>query len=98
MTFADLGFDKFLNKPSNSQNEIPEDEIDILLQAISGSKITEGVSQSTNKRMDVNYDQGQIQFKDGDNTRVEIGKFIDGKFGLRVYGADGVSVAVDSTN
>ena len=64
------------------------------MRGISADKITEGISKSDALKVD--YNQGQITRVEGAATRVELGKFTDGKFGMRVYDASG-TVIVDST-
>jgi len=95
MTYEELNYDKFFSKPKTMQVEYSDPDFDLLVRSISANKITEGVSQS--KTLKVDYNEGQITKTEGATTRLEIGKFLDGKFGLRVYDASG-NVMVDSTS
>ena len=55
------------------------------------------MARSLNKVMFLDFDKGNLKLKQGNLTRVEIGKFIDDKFGLRVYDKSG-NIVVDSTD
>lgn len=93
--YQQLGYDKFLNKPKQ-QTEVASDEFDIYVDKITGSKITEGAAQSTNGRLEIDFDDGGILIKEGDVVRAELKKFVDNKIGLRVYNKDG-TVSIDNT-
>jgi hypothetical protein len=95
MTLEELGFDKFLNK-SKPPQQFAADDIDYILEAISGDKITEGIATSSNERLAVDFNNGMIQIKEGDSIRAEFGKFVDEKIGVRVYDSSG-STVVDNT-
>ena len=94
MSWADLGLTKFLAKPRKSFVEYNASDFDLFVDDISGNKIKEGIAQ--NKVFSLNFDDGTFQRKEGDIIRLSIGKFNDGKFGLRVYDASGTTI-VDQT-
>lgn len=95
MTWEDLGYNKFLTKPKPAQIEYSDSDFDLLVRDISADKITSGVSQS--KTLKIDYNAGQITKAEGNITRLEIGKFTDGKFGMRVYDSSGTTV-IDQTS
>lgn len=96
MDYLELGFDKFLNRLNQEQQQIGSDEFDLFVDTITGSKINSGLSQSINGRMEIDFDNGSITFKEGTVVRAEIRKFLDNKFGLRVYNSTG-DVTIDQT-
>ena len=95
MIYTDLNYDNFFSKPQQGLPEYSDSDFDLLVQAISAGKITEGISQSKNLKID--YDEGQIVRFEGATSRLEIGKFSDGKFGMRVYDASGTTT-IDNTS
>ena len=97
MDFTELGYNNFLKKEIKLPQEISSDTFDLFTQNISANKIAEGVARSLNKVMFLDFDKGNLKLKQGNLTRVEIGKFIDDKFGLRVYDKSG-NIVVDSTD
>src|SRR3990167_6203557 len=97
MDLTELGYNNFLRKELKLPQEISSDTFDLFTQNISANKIAEGVARSLNKVMFLDFDKGNLKLKQGNLTRVEIGKFIDDKFGLRVYDKSG-NIVVDSTN
>ena len=92
--YTELGYDKALNKPSIGYKTQTSDDFSLAVDNINASKITQGVSQGTNLGLD--YDKGLVEIKEGSTTRIVTGKFLDGKFGMRVYDASGTMV-IDST-
>ena len=92
--WADLGLTRFLAKPRKSFVEYNASDFDLFVDDISGNKIKEGIAQ--NKVFSLNFDDGTIERKEGDITRLSIGKFNDGKFGLRVYDSSG-DLSIDQT-
>lgn len=97
MDFTELGYNNFLKKEIKLPQEISSDTFDLFTQNISANKIAEGVARSLNKVMFLDFDKGNLKLKQGNLIRVEIGKFIDDKFGLRVYDKSG-NIVVDSTD
>lgn len=94
LSWADLGLTKFLAKPRKSFVEYNASDFDLFVDTISGNKLKEGLAG--NKVFTLNFDDGTYQKKEGDTVRMTIGKFNDGKFGLRVYDASGTAI-VDQT-
>jgi len=93
--YTKLGYDKALNKEGNEVERFTDIDFDHKVDSINASKITQGISQGT--RLGLDYDNGLVTVKEGKATRVVTGKFLDGKFGLRVYDASGV-VTIDNTS
>ena len=93
--YLELGLTKFLAKPRKSFEEYNVGDFDLIVDSISGSKLKEGKAE--NKLFSIDFADGTIERKEGEITRLSIGKFNDGKFGLRVYDASGVTV-IDQTN
>jgi len=92
--YTDLGYDKALNKQQDVVERYTDVDFDQKVDAISASKITQGVSQGT--KLGLDYDNGLVTVKENNTTRVVTGKFLDGKFGMRVYDSSGVQV-IDNT-
>lgn len=84
-----------LSTGSNAQ-QISADQLDYLVQSMSGSKVSGGQMTSTNGAMSIDLDQGVIAFKNGGILKAEVRKFLDDKVGLKVYNGDG-TVAVNQT-
>lgn len=93
-SYMNLGYTKFLDKENDSQQQIPDTDFDTLVQSIDASKINQGRSNSNTLTID--YDEGLIERYEGEILRTKVGKFEDGKFGLRVYDTTG-TVVIDST-
>ena len=92
--YTQLGYDKALNKQQDVVERYTDVDFDQKVDSISASKITQGVSQGT--KLGLDYDNGLVTVKENNTTRVVTGKFLDGKFGMRVYDSSG-NVTVDST-
>ena len=92
--YTDLGYDKALNKQQDVVERYTDVDFDQKVDSISASKITQGVSQGT--KLGLDYEKGVVTVKENNTTRVVTGKFLDGKFGMRVYDSSGVQV-IDQT-
>jgi len=92
--YTQLGYDKALNKQQDVVERYTDVDFDQKVDSISASKITQGVSQGT--KLGLDYDNGLVTVKENNTTRVVTGKFLDGKFGMRVYDSSGVQV-IDQT-
>src|SRR3990167_4264240 len=93
--YTDLGYDKALNKQQDVVERYTDVDFDQKVDSISASKITQGVSQGT--KLGLDYDNGSVTIRENNTTRIVTGKFLDGKFGMRVYDSSGV-VTIDNTS
>ena len=94
MTYEDLELNQFFTKSSTIFQTLPDNEFDAFVDNISANKINRGIAKTAN--LTVDFDKGLIQRSEGNTLRLEIGKFDDGTYGLKVYSASGDTV-VDQT-
>lgn len=98
-TIYEYGFNKFLNRSvikteeeTQLPQELSDDDFDFSVENISANKINSGQMISSNNQMTIDLDKGEIIFKDGAILKSEIKKFLDNKFGVRVYDSQGNTV------
>ena len=100
MSYLDYGFNNRLTRefPVASSGERPllsSEDFDSLVEGISGSKITSGISQSKDGMIKINWDKGVIEIYEGGSKIVEFGKFDDGTRGMRINYAKGNLISSD---
>ena len=90
INYLDTGFDVFLQREVVKPKEgdalgqlLPQDKVDTLIEGISGSKITSGISRSKDGSFRIDWDKGVLEFFDGTGKSIQIGKFDDGTSGIR---------------
>lgn len=98
-SYLDRGFNVFLSREStdsakNKQQLLSEDEFSSLVEGVSGSKITSGVSHSAANDFRIDWDKGILELLDGKNVVVRIGKFSDGTKGFEVGDSEFHSVSL----
>ena len=85
MNYLEKGFDKFLYRKEKPRFEIElnEDDVATLMSHISGSNIASGVSQSSDGRLKIDWDNAKIIFNDGARDRITLGEI--GSTGIKVF-------------
>jgi hypothetical protein len=92
--YTTLGYDKSLNKPATGYVQQSAGDFSLSVDSVDASLINQGAAKST--KLSVDFDKGTVTVKDSNTTRIIIGKFLDGKFGMRVYNSSG-SVLIDTS-
>lgn len=97
MSYLDSGFDAFFEKPLGLNNsQFSSIDQDVMLSPISANKIQDGVMSSSDNRTQLDLNSSLYTVSDGMVSRVQLGKFSDGEYGLRIFDRDG-NVLIDIT-
>jgi hypothetical protein len=75
MTYKDLGYSKLLVRGNSviTQEELTEDKSSQIIAQLTGTNIITGMVKSSDGRMVIDLDKGQILINDGAYNRVLIG-------------------------
>ena len=95
MSWEQSGFSNFLERPlpgapSSQKPVLSTEEFDTLVEGVSGSKITSGISRSKDGSIIIDWDKGLIELREAQTIKlVRIGTFEDGTKGIRITPAEG---------
>lgn len=99
--YQEAGFNSFLVREfpvanSSQRDLLSEDDFDSLVDGVSGSKITSGISRSKDGTLRVDWDRALISFNNGLNQVFQVGKFDDGTSGVRIMDSKGNIISLNS--
>ena len=97
--YSTEGFNNYLVREfkdaSTAQKPIlTQDDVDTLIEGVSGSKITSGISRSKDGLLKLDWDKGIITLSDGTKPYFILGKQDDGTRGLRLLDAIGNQISI----
>lgn len=96
MSYLDNDFNVFLDKFYQPSSSITALDFDADVESFDASKVVSGILRSTDGRTAVDLDKSLFSVNDGLIDRVEVGKFDDGEYGLRIRDREG-NILVDIT-
>ena len=71
-----------------------QDDVDSLIEGVSGSKITSGISRSKDGLLRIDWDKGTIEISDGAKEIMRLGKMDDGTRGFKLLDSKGNQISV----
>lgn len=89
MSYLDSDFNVFLEKSLTSTSSSSALDFDADVESIDAGKVKSGVLRSVDGKTVFDLDGSLNSWNDGLINRVEIGKFDDGEYGLRIRDRDG---------
>lgn len=97
--YVKRGFLPNLERPfpqASSANKplLSEEEFNRLVEGVSGSKITSGVSRSPSGDFQIDWDNSLLKMLEGAEEVVLIGKFEDGTKGIRIKSGKGTDISL----
>ena len=97
MDYLEKGFDKFLYRKEAPRFEIElnEDDVATLMSHISGSSMASGVTQSSDGRLKIDWDNAKIIFNDGARDIISLGQV--GSTGIKIWDEVGTKIFDVST-
>ena len=104
-SYSDQGFNNYLEREFTTggvaqKPTLTQDDVDTLIEGVSGSKITSGISRSKDGLLKLDWDKGTITLSDGTKPYLIIGKQDDGTRGFRLLDAvgNGISTSMIELN
>ncbi len=99
MSYLDEGFNNYLVRefPVGGAAQKPtltQDDVDALIEGVSGSKITSGISRSKDGFLKIDWDKGTITLSDGTKPYFVVGKQDDGTRGIKLLDTDGNQISI----
>mgnify|MGYP001567216706 CR=1 FL=1 len=97
MSWKDQGFNNLLTRElseTGQKTALTQDDVDSLIEGVSGSKITSGISRSKDGLLKIDWDKGTITLTDGTKPYFVLGKQDDGTRGFRLLDTPGNQVSV----
>ena len=93
------GFNNYLEREftiggAAQKPTLTQDDVDTLIEGVSGSKITSGISRSKDGLLKLDWDKGTMTFSDGTKPYFVVGKQDDGTRGVKLLETDGNQISI----